>query len=505
MKGQEVINYMGQRKMPDIEEVRQNCHEHFMAQITDENLKHNAKRAGRFVPLVAVLAVLFTMTVTVFSLGGIDWISERLNPTPFVAIAEPVGVSAEDQGIVTTMIGAKRIGGMAVIYLSLHDETGQNRITENTRFFPHFASGVIGENYLNVELLYFDKTSNTAYFEILLGASMIVNPLRLHVSGIAFDKREYKHVPIDLPLANLAIPEMILIAQCNMGMTLGRAFAGERLGQQAPWPEEVMLPGYIAPISTYFDDMWISNIGLVDGKLHIQTMQTIQPEGYFDNPFAPRPFLSLMNPQGDIVDFLFGVTISTDENFVQLIENEPFERRTQNKPVNQLIENVYSYTDVDVNNLENYTLVTTTIVRSNGINGTWIIEALVEESPDKIISISNDMWINGHHVENVTLSPFGLRLTGRSSIEAVLDFYESKMTIPLWLSKQFTIYLETADSYVSITSGRLGAQVVGVSGYFGGFYRNDNTFNLIWMADAPIDVQEVTAIIINGYRIPVGN
>ena len=502
MKGQEVINYMGQRKMPDIEKVRQNCHEHFMAQITDENFKHNTKRARRVVPLVAVLAILFTMTVTVFGLGGMEWLSERFNQAPFVAIAEPVMVYDEDQGIVMTVIGMQQIDDITVIYYSLHDKTGQNRITENTRALVDFGMSFSGRRHLSEELLHFDETSNTAYFEMLITASTASPRVALRVFSIVFDEAVYNDIPIDLPLANLSVPETLsLQSGQHYSVSVGLWHEGyQRLGQNIPSVEKVLLPDYLVSLP-FADNTWISNIGIIDGRLHVQTIVTRWNEAGFVASGSLAPFLQLANKDGDIIDGLFFINVRTDENFVPLTGQEAWERDQEGETATILSEFVFDYIDVDINNLENYTILASARVFNNAIEGCWSVSVRIEDASNQILSVNSDKWIGEYHFQFVAISPFGVRTVGQVSADGVLEIRENFGMFTNLIAGQFVVYLEIAGELIPLKDGQSD---------FGWHVdqRRDwqrNSFNMFWLADSPIDVSTVTAIIINGYRIPVGN
>ena len=79
------------------------------------------------------LSVMLVVTAAAATLGGFDWFIEKFNPS-FGEIVEPVEAYCEDQGIRMEVIGAQKYDNMAVVYLSLQDVSGQNRLTEQTDF-----------------------------------------------------------------------------------------------------------------------------------------------------------------------------------------------------------------------------------------------------------------------------------------------------------------------------------------------------------------------------------
>jgi hypothetical protein len=84
------------------------------------------------------LSVMLVVTAAAATLGGFDWFIKKFNPS-FGEIVEPVEAYCEDQGIRMEVIGAQKYDNMAVVYLSLQDVSGQNRLTEQTDFQDGFT------------------------------------------------------------------------------------------------------------------------------------------------------------------------------------------------------------------------------------------------------------------------------------------------------------------------------------------------------------------------------
>ena len=103
---------------------------------------------------------------------------------------------------------------MAVVYLSLQDVSGQNRLTEQTDFQDGFSvkmstqaqeeakrqkgkidSEIVSSFSCGQKMLYFDEETNTIYYEFNITAdadSPLSDPLELGSFRIYFDKREYE-------------------------------------------------------------------------------------------------------------------------------------------------------------------------------------------------------------------------------------------------------------------------------------------------------------------------
>jgi len=92
--------------------------------------------------------------------------------------------------------------------------------------------------------------------------------------------------------------------------------------------------------------------------------------------------------------------------------------------------------------------------------------------------ITNDIPVEGHLFEHMTLSPLGLQVIGS---------YTGKECMASGMS----MAVETADGVIPLHGGG------------GSLNSQKKTFNLHWSTEAPLDVATVTAVIINDTRIPV--
>ena len=181
MKGHEVINHIVRDEMPDFEKVRSNCHRQA------SYASRNTAEFKRFVPVAAALVMLFAISTTVFAaVWGFDWFVQRFNPR-FADIVKPIMLHSEDEGIRITLLGAQTSGYMAVIYLSVSDVTGENRLTDSNLVLVDFCLEGIDLHIreLRFNRLYFDESTNTFYQEIIITADRaFIDPLRFSIDTI---------------------------------------------------------------------------------------------------------------------------------------------------------------------------------------------------------------------------------------------------------------------------------------------------------------------------------
>ncbi|MDD4563998.1 MAG: hypothetical protein PHE79_00715 [Eubacteriales bacterium] len=91
---------------------------------------------------------------------------------------------------------------------------------------------------------------------------------------------------------------------------------------------------------------------------------------------------------------------------------------------------------------------------------------------------SNDIPVEGYLFEYLILGPLGLEVRGS---------YEGEEC----LTSEISVALETTDGLSTLEGGGGSMDV------------QNKTFNLDWDTETPLDVTAVTAVMINGIRIPV--
>ena len=227
-------------------------------------------RAKRSI-LIAVIIVILAVSITVFAaLGGFEWFISRFNPD-FADVIEPVMAYSEDQGIQMTVVGAQRFDNIAIVYLSVQDINGENRLTEQMNFRDGFHvrinPSISGGYSLQKNMLYFDNGTITAYFEIRIAArdnSPLSDPLTLGSFLIAFNNEageiasgdwwnyaiRYEYAPMKVNLANV---------RRGQAMTLGMQYTEHSvMGLGDLPPARILTPSHYAIMPHGDIDQWVS-------------------------------------------------------------------------------------------------------------------------------------------------------------------------------------------------------------------------------------------------------
>lgn len=422
---------------------------------------------------VAAMLVIFVFTAVAAVSGGFDWFIEKFNPS-FGEIVEPVEIYSEDQGIRMEIIGAQKYSNMAVVYLSLQDVTGQNRLTEQTDFRDGFSvkmntqelkiSGekevLTGSVSWEQNVLFFNEDTNTIYYEFIITAdpeTPLADPLDLGSFLIYFDTRSYIDELIPLSLAKIDSAEIMTIKEDNI-------WGGSNLPDDYSLFNKILKPGYYADMPHGEEDQWVSNVGIVDGKLHVQIGKI------FNKEFGSSDVnLALQTSEGETIQCEYELVLLGDEN-----------NNLLNLEKNNYADAVYKYDEFIFPVIpDDFDIYFNGSVYS-GVEGKWNVAVNLSDSNDKIRILKNDITIENHLLEYITLTPLGLQVMG--------SYEGDKCNI-----SSMSAEVETIHGTISLEGG-------------GGSENSEKqTFSSTWDTKTPIDVTAVTAVIINGTRIPIIN
>jgi len=116
--------------------------------------------------LLATTTIIFAATVS----GELEQFLSRFNPNfGEFAIAPLYPAYAENQGIRIEAVGAQQIGAVVLVYVTVQDISGENRITRHiSPDLELYINGQIMNVSKSSRRLNFDRSTNTAYFEMRL-------------------------------------------------------------------------------------------------------------------------------------------------------------------------------------------------------------------------------------------------------------------------------------------------------------------------------------------------
>jgi hypothetical protein len=207
-------------------------------------------------------------------------------------------------------------------------------------------------------------------------------------------------------------------------------------------------------------DQWISNIGIIDGKLHVQVGKI------FNKEFGSSDVeLALLTSEKEVISYDYSVVLLGDEK-----------NNILNKE-NNYGGAVYKYEEfIFPAAPENFDVYFNGAV-SFGVEGDWRVTVNLNGSDKNILVWSDNIVVENYLIEHISLSPLGMQIIGSYEDE---EFSTDNMSAEI----------ETVNGTIRFQGG-------------GGSQNHEkHTFSLDWNTETPIDVSEVTAVVINGIRIP---
>jgi len=447
------------------------------------------KRISVFAAVVAIMLLTGSIAAAA-TLGVFDrFITER-DPV-FGSVVTPIEKYVVDQGIRVDIIAAQSFGNSAIIYMSVQDVSGQNRVTENVQILPHLMvdrddtrfgwSSLMG----GMEVMYFDKSTDTAYFQIKIqDFALIPNVMELVINEITFENRSKE---IDFPIALSDMTAASMIPNPNHVEDL----------QFPTWcAEYILTPSNGGNFPAIPGDSWISNVAIMNGQLHVQITSPRRMERVHGENLVTMGGAMLTNESGDWVAPVNQTWLEVDENF-QTLSNEQQQNMTQDELI-EWFENSLRYSihevifPIDVTALDSYSLTLSGGVHSSTA-GNWSMTIYTGDSSDniRVMAETGTVRIGDAMIESVTVSPLGVSFKG--SVEGGINEGVASLN-------GRSVWLET-------NAGNILVQENPGVGFSTEFDENgipaNATVDGFARSDSPIDVSAVTAVIIGDVHIVV--
>ncbi|WP_340029270.1 hypothetical protein MHB71_08185 [Paenibacillus sp. FSL H7-0940] len=408
--------------------------------------KRKRYRKAIYIPVTAALS-LCLVTGAAASVGIID-LSTVLHflGADRIGILQPVHQVSEDQGIRMEVIGAVRDGDTTEIYVSLSDLTG-HRIDDTLDVYDY---RITGGNANNAQIIHYDDANQTAIVRFLIQGKVSKNRITVQINTLmsGASRQDGYNVQVDWK-------QLLQEKQNNSYEILERdrisGLGGEIDIQLETDPIPVLHQDVTNVPVSGIDWMHISNIGFVEGKLHIQ-----------------------INPNNEIGEYNHGYFYFTDEQGQKLDIPQysiSYGRYMKNGVDigGDYIEYVYDLSAVD--NLDKLRIQGSFTSISEVVQGNWKTTFnLSQNALSKTGNIQLDT--NGGLQANVTLSPVGVTLTG----EALSMIRMEDLSIEVHLKD--------------------GTKLTGESG----FLQLDQDL-IKWISPKTIPVNDVSYLLINGEKV----
>ena len=398
--------------------------------ILHKTYKHQSRNTNRTIRkcVVVSLAVIMCFACSATALAATvptvnDWLYSV--STGMAEMLYPINLYAEDNGIKVDVLYAVNDNRTAVVYFSVQDTTG-NRVDGTTDIYNYSLDGPTA---FTCEMISYDEETNTAFFRMLGtgGLEMSGKMETFSIDSFISNKTEYDWYDTAIDIESLIDDNASGIPIENYEY-IGGSVGGETMNVLTPDAMDLSLGNGV-------DFVTISNIGFVDGQLHIQTKwtQSIDNHGW----------LALGNSNGP-------VNSDQCKSYYFRTENDTQTGDASSKH----IEYVFDISGIE--QLKDTSLWAMFTEDGDYTEGVWVVNFRLSDTQNIILSNI------GGVAENVEISPVGIYIDG---------------------------YMSTNEDCLIIVTMSDGSQVCLKS------YTSYSKINALF--DSPINLEDVISVAIN--------
>lgn len=187
-----------------------------------------------------------------------------------VEILQPINEQSEDQGIKMNVLGAVRDGDSAEVYITLKDTAGK-RLDEKLRLYDYRIEG--GMNLNNSEVMNYDTRTGEVTLRLLAQGAEIGDRMSVRIESFLRGEQEKEGYDSKLDLSGLLADSItdsyktLKRDRDNIGLA-ATAETSEALSAQKEL--RVLDPDAMSVSLPDLDWTKLTNIGFIDGKLHVQ-------------------------------------------------------------------------------------------------------------------------------------------------------------------------------------------------------------------------------------------
>lgn len=397
--------------------------------------------------VVAALICLMTTTVIASNISSFLNLKDKIISPDMIELIEPIEEVSIDKGIKMEVVAVGRYDNMVKAYINFQD-LEDNRIGEDISFLDYLY--LKGSDSFGWTLVDYDEMDKRV--TILVEAQSNIHPhgaedpkfegenLTFGVTNIFYDHKEYLDKAIDIDLTSIdRNPSYTNVTREQLLSGSTNIFDSHNIQVLKTHLVDFKLPE--------IESFMISNIGIIDGNLHIQTWRDKDMEGHSSSIYLRGPDGNRIDAEGHVN---FG-DVDKDGNPI---------------PGNYPTYQNYLY-HIDVDRLDEYKLFTD-FTTSQQLKGNWEITFKAQDKG--VLKIDRELSIDGLKIHNISITPFGISLRGKGILHQDLD-----------------IEVNMKD-YVVQTSPSSRSQ-------------NHEDFTLLYNIENPIDLALVESIRINGQNI----
>jgi len=400
----------------------------------------------------AVMAICLCLMISVGAMAAtipsVNNLLSKVSPN-FALLLQPIEAVCEDNGIRMEVVGAMNDDEMAVIYITMQDLV-KNRIDESLDIYSY---GLRGTHISTCQLVHYDEKTKTATLRMQANGGKKLNGKKVSFQLESFlsDKQVLDGVEIGINLSDVkeVKDSQTILLDTSSSISGGGGDLFDELQSQGVI--EVLAPDQKKITIPQIDFMYISNIGLIDGRLHIQTK-------WVGDGIDNHGYLYFVDALGNEIDKYHSSNIyfGIDESGISTWGRD-------------YIEYIFDVSDI---NLDELKLMGYFVSNGNYITGNWKTTFKIQ-SVDEELRADCDIKSGTLNINNVKVSPLGVTLAGSGEIK-------ESITIPI---------------SVKMTDGSVQELGSAMS------YSDYGEVKLKYVADLPLDTYKVKSVVVNGTSI----
>ena len=339
--------------------------------------------------LATVLVCIMTSTVIAINIPAFQKLLEKIEPD-VIEFIEPIEKVYINKGIKMEVVAASRYGNMVKAYITVQD-LESNRIGRDFQLLDYYSIESINDSNsarsrYSWSMIDYDKENNmiTILVEAEQDTKFEEEDLIFRADNIFYDNKQYEDYGTGIDLSK--VEQNPSYTNSNV-----KEFAAGSYGDL--YSDEDLIPILKPKVKNIkfpkIKTSMISNIGIINKKLHVQLWR--------DENFAGQGVnIYLANSKGDAIEpdteIFFGVN-----KYGEPISNP------KNTPY---IEYIF---DVDIDKLSEYELLAYFSTREQ-IEGPWKISFTAEKG--KILEQSCNIDLGDIKIEKISINPFAINLRG---------------------------------------------------------------------------------------------
>ena len=416
---------------------------------SEPNVSKKVHKRSLAIAIAACLCIAISIPVAAVTIPSFSKILSLISPETG-QVLQPVELISENNGIKMEVIAAMNDDDTAVAYLTFQD-LNSDRVDKTIDLYDY---NITGASMFTSEVIDYDEQTKTATIRMLGsgGSKLDGKKVTLRVDSFLCGKHEYNDVETGIDLVSVLNSHSYKTMPLDMNnISGGSGSLFDELKEKGTI--QILKSDELNIAIPDIDFVNISNIGIVDGRLHIQMKwkESVDNHGFL---FLTDNVDNRINPSNIYFD--------VDEE-----GNTKYGR--------EYIEYIF---DIDQIELEKYRILGYFVKNNNFVEGKWQ-STFKLEAVEKSKQVNCSINIGDVRINNVSISPLGITLLGTENGE-----------IEESLLKDLDVSVTTLDGSIETFTSVVK-------------YNQDGEFKIKYMSTKPVDMENIKEISINGNVLEV--